>query len=100
MAGHGNSSTNHEYSYIDNTITQNQTYWYKIADVDVNGNRSYHGPLSVDFTSGNLFAGDIMPTELNLYQNLPNPFNPTTKIIFDIPESKWLASISTILLAG
>jgi hypothetical protein len=88
LIGQGNSSTKHEYSYIDNTIVQSQTYWYKIADVDVNGVKTFHGPISVDFTSDNLFADNIIPTEYNLYQNIPNPFNPSTRIVFDIPDSE------------
>ena len=31
---------------------------------------------------------DIIPKENKLYQNHPNPFNPSTKIIFTIPKSE------------
>ncbi len=32
-------------------------------------------------------VGDFTPTEYKIVGNYPNPFNPTTKILFDIPKS-------------
>jgi hypothetical protein len=35
---------------------------------------------------GNETEKSLIPTEYSLYDNYPNPFNPTTTIKFDIPE--------------
>lgn len=41
---------------------------------------------------------EIIPTEFKLYQNFPNPFNPTTRIRFEIPkESNVKISVHNIL---
>jgi len=34
-------------------------------------------------------VSDIVPDKFNLYQNFPNPFNPTTNIKFDIPKASF-----------
>jgi hypothetical protein len=91
LLGQGNSNTRHEYSFQDKSVVPGQTYWYKLADVDMNGNRTYHGPVSAlvtlsseDITS---VSADI-PTSFKLHQNYPNPFNPSTKIRVDVPRVK------------
>ena len=42
--------------------------------------------FSVGTTSGITSNGEI-PSEFKLYNNYPNPFNPSTRIKFDIPKS-------------
>jgi len=44
--GAGNSSTRHEYEYLEKGLTNGVTYWYKLEDVDYSGNTELHGPVS------------------------------------------------------
>jgi hypothetical protein len=78
IRGAGTSSERHEYSYVDDRIDQDGNYYYKIADVDLNGRTRLHGPVSV-------FVEAVqIPEEMILEQNYPNPFNPDTKIQFGL----------------
>jgi hypothetical protein len=80
LEGHGNSSNQNEYNYIDESVEEGQTYWYQLVDVDYNGNKAFHAPISVTLPK--------LPDKFQLYQNYPNPFNPTTTFRFDIPRTE------------
>ena len=36
-------------------------------------------------------SNDLIPIEFNLYQNHPNPFNPLTKLNYDIPKASYVS---------
>lgn len=44
-------------------------------------------------TSSVRFISGLIPQEFKIYQNFPNPFNPSTKIKFDIPSG--ISSLNT-----
>ena len=91
LRGAGNSSQAHHYAYTDVQVVPNQTYWYKLVDVNLNGTRTEHPPISVKTTgSGSDLISEVgggVPKAFALYQNYPNPFNPETKIKFDVPAT-------------
>jgi len=80
LLGQGNTNGSHEYSYNDDAIERSNTYWYKIIDVGIMGERHNHPPISL--------AVELSPILKNfeLSQNYPNPFNPDTRIEFGVPD--------------
>jgi lysophospholipase L1-like esterase len=64
-----------EYRYEDTDIQVGRNYYYKIYDVDGQGNRNVNGPI---------VASVPMPKKFGLTQNYPNPFNPVTTIRYQV----------------
>ncbi|MCB9087626.1 MAG: T9SS type A sorting domain-containing protein [Calditrichae bacterium] len=80
LSGQGNSNAETEYRFSDRSIEPGNTYWYKIADIDYNGNRFHHPPVSVTVEL------PLVPDQFFLGLNYPNPFNPNTRVEFGVPE--------------
>ncbi len=77
IAGAGNSQTEKDYQYLDQNLPAG-TYYYRLRQVDYDGNSSFSKVVSVTFDGG---------VALELKQNQPNPFSNYTSISMVIPKA-------------
>lgn len=80
IPGRGSASGMHEYTFTDTGAEPGGTYYYKIEDVSMLGSSSFYGPVLVQIDA-------VLPAEFALSRNFPNPFNPETSVIVDVPEA-------------
>ncbi len=76
-----NSTTAHNYEFVDVAIKGGVNYYYKLEDVTTSGETTRHGPVTV-------FAEetDVTDKAFVLGDAYPNPFNPSTTINFMIAK--------------
>jgi hypothetical protein len=82
VEGHGTTTTSYIYTFADRNLATG-SYNYRLKQIDYNGNFEYHN-LSSEVVIGT-------PVSFELSQNFPNPFNPETKINFQIPTDGFVS---------
>jgi hypothetical protein len=83
-SGENRIATTRECDYTDHQWNRSAGYYYKVAAVDIHDNESAASLLKLDDSSD----GDTGETSRIPYlaQNVPNPFNPVTRITYRITE--------------
>jgi hypothetical protein len=77
VAGCGTSASPKEYSYTDKNLAPGR-YAYRIKQIDQNGAFKYAASAEVEV--------GLAAKVFELSSNYPNPFNPSTRIDFTVPE--------------
>jgi hypothetical protein len=81
IEGHGNSTVEQTYTWLDKGLTNGTTYYYNLITQDLDGVEQVANeqPMAATPTAH-------IPKVFALHQNYPNPFNPWTDIKYDIPK--------------
>ncbi|MCK5148369.1 T9SS type A sorting domain-containing protein [bacterium] len=79
LRGQGNTSQHTEYTFTDNTTQPGQTYTYRLSDVNTSGDAHLYDEISITLEDA--------PEKTALEPPYPNPFNPETKINYQLAEA-------------
>ncbi|MBD3386440.1 T9SS type A sorting domain-containing protein [candidate division KSB1 bacterium] len=82
IPGHGTQSSAHHYKFLDDRIETGSSYYYKLEQLDNNGEQTFYGPVFIQTSQDE--NGSVSPSSSRLNGSYPNPFNPKTRIYYAV----------------
>ncbi len=89
IPGAGNSDEAKTYQFVDQDVTVDETYYYRIEDVDINGITAKHQPISITYRT--VAQKENSPQVFTISSGYPSPFGAglgktATSIQLNIPK--------------
>jgi hypothetical protein len=98
ILGWMDSPEGHQYEFTDETSDSSQSYYYRIAQLNVTGYVTFVSDSIVMSKVTGVLEENMTPENIFLHQNYPNPFNPSTTLRYSLPSSsEVLIAVSDIL---
>lgn len=83
-----NTSQQQSYVFVDSELFEDGMYYYWLQNADFDGSSAFHGPVTVQYSSGGGNNGSPnIPISTQLKAAYPNPFNPSTRIPYDLAKN-------------
>jgi hypothetical protein len=79
-----NTSQTQSYMFTDTELTEDGVYYYWLANLNLDGNTEYHGPIQLAYTAYNGNTTPQIPNVSGISNLYPNPFNPMLNIEYGI----------------
>ena len=79
VQGYVNSNSPHQYTFNDKVT--NGLFFYRLKQINSDATYKYCNPISIEVKT--------VPAKYDII-NYPNPFNPSTTIQFDLPQSSYV----------
>ena len=91
------STVDTNFYFIPNgKITYALTYFWRVRSVNSSGAGQWSNVWMFSTLTKVNNISSVVPTEFKVYDAYPNPFNPMTKIKFDVPKASYVEMTSMI----